>query len=612
MSDKKTKTKKAKEDKPKYSVPKCLAFVGRAVWKSQRSIFLLLFVTYSLNISLFILDTYEMPAIVSRIEQGKGILDVALMVLLCTGGYFAVNAVMSYVSGITQWPFSKYNMTMQDRITEKTAATSYPNFLNEKFKNLMNVAASSCESTNAQLVGVLNEFFGMSRYLLLFGVFLGLLGSVNIILVITIIVTSSALFFYERWAYGWGHRHRDEEGEVWRKWGYLHDNMIKLPLIKETRLFGLLGWLDGIFREVDHISHVLSIKREKFFFWRGMVDLSLNAIQYGVTFYILITTALRENMAFSTFILMFTACDRLSGMVSGFLDDLNKVRNSCIKISSYMEFLEFPEPFKFEEGEDVPKEEQYEIKLENVTYTYPGSDKKILDDLNLTLHKGEKLAMVGLNGAGKTTIVKLICGFLDPDEGRVLLNGKDIRDFNRREYYKLFSAVFQQFSIVDSTVAQIVSQEVEGFDLDKIKLCIEKAGLTKVVDELPNGLETHIGRDVYLDGVELSGGQTQRLMLARSLYHNSPILVLDEPTAALDPLAENDIYMKYNSMSENKTSLFISHRLASTRFCDRVIYIADGRVAESGTHEELIDLGGGYAKLFEIQSRYYREDGDFK
>ena len=218
---------------------------------------------------------------------------------------------------------------------------------------------------------------------------------------------------------------------------------------------------------------------------------------------------------------------------------------------------------------------------------------------------------MGLNGAGKTTLVKLLCGLLDPTEGAVLLDGQDIRQFNRRDYYALFSAVFQEFSVLAATVAENVSQAVGGGDKEKVRACLDKAGLTEKIDSLPKGIDTQVGREVYEDGVLFSGGQTQRLMLARALYKDGPVLLLDEPTAALDPIAENDIYLKYNEMSAGKTSLFISHRLASTRFCDRIIFVADGDIAEEGTHDELMQKGGGYAKLFEVQSRYYREGREF-
>ena len=265
-----------------------------------------------------------------------------------------------------------------------------------------------------------------------------------------------------------------------------------------------------------------------------------------------------------------------------------------------------------EGGKPIPSGETWELALKNVTFRYPGSEKAIFRGLNLTIRPGERLAVVGLNGAGKSTIVKLLCGYYDPDEGSVLLNGTDIREFNRQEYYGLFSAVFQEYSHLEVTVAENVAQSMDEADRERVKTCLMQAGLWEAVEKLPKGADTPVGREVYLDGVLFSGGQMQRLMLARALYKNGQILVLDEPTAALDPLAESEIYRKYRDMTAGKTSLFISHRLASTRFCDRIIFLQDGAVKEEGTHEELLALGGGYAELFEVQSRYYREGRDFR
>ena len=612
MTDEKVKNKKEKKEKPKYSVPQCVSFIAGRTWRYRKVLFLFIAADIVMFLIGNLLDFFMSPTILSKLEQNAGLAEFLLTIGFFVGMSVLISMTSSYVSNNSGWSRMSFRMYLLDEVTEKTATTSYPNFLNEKFKNLMNLATGACQGENTASVQTLYSVRNMIQSLTLFGVYLYFLTDLNPILAVVTGILSAIMFFYNRWAYGWGYRHRDEEGEVGRKWSYLHDNLIKLPLIKETKLFGLADWLDDIFRDVDELSHALSVKREKFFIWRGVMQLTTDILRNGIAYYILITTALRDGLPASTFVLMFSAIGNFSSQVGAVLDGYNQIRNNCISISNLREFLEFEEPFKFEGGDPVPQEKFYEIKLENVSYTYPGSANKILDDLNLTIHRGEKLAMVGLNGAGKTTIVKLMCGFLDPDEGRVLLNGKDVRDFDRREYYKLFSAVFQQFSIIDMTVAETVAQTSENIDLDRVKDCIEKAGLTKAISELPNGLDTHIGRDVHLDGVQLSGGQTQRLMLARGLYKDGPILMLDEPTAALDPLAENDIYMKYNSMSGGKTSVFISHRLASTRFCDRIVYIADGKAAEEGTHEELIALGGGYAKLFEVQSRYYREDGDFR
>jgi len=333
----------------------------------------------------------------------------------------------------------------------------------------------------------------------------------------------------------------------------------------------------------------------------------LTVIRNGIAYIYLINMTLNDGLSVSSFILYFVAISTLTNWVMGVLKEMSILHKECLDISSLREFLDYPEPFKFDDGKDIPLASNYEIRLENVSFHYPECDKDIIHNLNLTIHPREKLAIVGLNGAGKTTLVKLICGLLSPSEGRVLLNGDDISDFNRNKYYELFSAVFQNFSILDVTIAEEIAQCKDAIDYQRIKECIDYAGLSDTIDKLPKGLNTHIGREVYLDGVLLSGGQMQRLMLARALYKNGPILLLDEPTAALDPLAESEIYQKYSDMANNKTSLFISHRLASTRFCDRIILIEDGGIKEEGSHEDLLKLNGEYAKLFEVQSRYYKQ-----
>ena len=340
------------------------------------------------------------------------------------------------------------------------------------------------------------------------------------------------------------------------------------------------------------------------------VDAFLSLARNGIAYAYLIRLTLAEGLPASQFLLYFSAFTGFSTWVTGILQECSTLHKESLDLSTIQEYLHLPEPFRFADGAPIPPADRYELRLDHVTFRYPGTEKPVLQNLSLTLRPGEKIAVVGLNGAGKTTLVKLLCGFYDPDEGRVLLNGQDIRQFDRRAYYKLFSTVAQEISELDITVAQTVAQAVDGIDMDKVKACVEKAGLAETIASLPQGYDTHLGKQVYLDGVELSGGQTQRLMLARALYKDGAFLVLDEPTAALDPIAESDIYQKYNEMTAGKSSVFISHRLASTRFCDRILFIKDGGIAEEGTHEELLHKGGAYAKLFEVQARYYQEGRD--
>jgi len=294
-----------------------------------------------------------------------------------------------------------------------------------------------------------------------------------------------------------------------------------------------------------------------------------------------------------------------------FFNNVAQIRQSGVGISDVMELISYEEPYRFEDGEPFPKNAagQYELRLENVSFRYPGASEDTLHNLNLTIQNGEKLAVVGRNGAGKSTLVKLLCGFFDPTDGCVLLNGEDIRKYNRKEYYRLFSAVFQDFSILPGTIAENVAQCVDEIDFSRVKAAVKDAGLEENIERLSEKYETKLGRKVHLDAYELSGGETQRLMLARALYRNAPVIVLDEPTAALDPIAESDLYERYHELTKGSTSIYVSHRLASTRFCDRIILIGAGGIAEMGTHEELMEAGKEYAHLYEVQSRYYTEGG---
>ena len=443
-----------------------------------------------------------------------------------------------------------------------------------------------------------------------FIVYLCLLADLNVILALIVIATALISHYAQTYFYGWEHRNKAEKSQYITRMQYIRKKAESIELAKDIRIFGLEPWLREIYSGAMGAFEAFIWRREKVNIWSNVISVATAFFRKGIAYVFLIHMALHNGMSTSEFLLYFAAINGFSGWIFEILNTVDELRKKCEGIAHVLDYLEIPEPFRFEGGREIPKAECYEMKLENVTFRYPGTEKNLFENIDLTIRRGEKLAVVGLNGAGKTTLVKLLCGFYDPDEGRVLLNGIDIREFNRREYYRLLSAVFQEFSLLETTIAENVSQEMEHMDVSRVHECLDKAGLTAFISGLPEGIQTHVGKKLYLDGIQLSGGQLQRVMLARALYKNGPILVLDEPTAALDPIAEHDIYMKYNEMTRGKTSLFISHRLASTRFCDRIIFLADGKIAEEGTHESLLKLGGKYAELFEIQSRYYKEGED--
>ena len=259
----------------------------------------------------------------------------------------------------------------------------------------------------------------------------------------------------------------------------------------------------------------------------------------------------------------------------------------------------------------LPKSDRYEFKFENVSFRYPKADVYALKNMNITLEAGKRLAVVGLNGAGKSTFIKLLLRLYEPTEGRILLNGTDIRSYSRADYYRIFSAVFQDVNLFAYPLSENISMSTpEETDRKKAEICIRNAGMGEKLDSLSKGIDTEILKVIYEDGIDLSGGEKQKLALARALYKDAPVVVLDEPTAALDALAEAELYENFDKLIGKKTAVYISHRLSSTGFCDAVAMFKDGEMIEYGTHESLLKAGGAYSEMFRMQARYYVEGGE--
>lgn len=243
-----------------------------------------------------------------------------------------------------------------------------------------------------------------------------------------------------------------------------------------------------------------------------------------------------------------------------------------------------------------------------MSFTYPGSDEPTLKELNLSIRPGEKIALVGLNRAGKSTLVKLLCGLYHPTSGTIYVDDKPLEAYERESYFGMISAVFQKVKLLPLTIAQnVASDNGDKIDFQRVRGCLKLSGAWDMVDNLPKKENTFLGRGILDDGIELSGGESQKIWMARAFYKEAAFIVLDEPTSALDPLAEQEIYEKYMKLSMGKTSLFISHRLASTRFCDRIFLLEKGRIVEEGSHEELLQQNGVYANLFAIQGKFYNK-----
>ena len=579
-------------------------------WRQRRSVIGLTLIMAAAAILLSLTQLFIVPSILGEVEAKVSVAELSVIILLFTGALIFLSAAQAYLASCSQFGRIEVRLTIGAMIQNKVLTMSYPDIEDPNVRKKMDKASMLVTSNSAATEAIWTTLMNLLKNSVEFIVFLSLLAALNPFMLLAVLVTAIVSFLVSNYLNGWGYRHRDEESEYSRHMNYLSESSRDYTLAKDIRIFGMGSWIEDVYDSMLRLYRNFVARGERVYIWGNIIDVLLSFMRNGIVYLFLIGAVIKGEMSAAQFVLYFNTVNVFTSGIGKILTGLSVLRKQSLDISAVREFLDYPETFKMEEGIPITPDLHipYQIELRDVSFRYPGAEKDTLTHINLMIRPGEKLAIVGLNGAGKTTLVKLICGFLDPTDGKVLLNNSDIRTYNRRDYYRLFSAVFQDFSVLDVTIAENIAQTDENINTDMMKRCIGQAGLMEKIDSLPDGVNTHLGK-VFEDGINLSGGELQRLMLARALYKNAPIIVLDEPTSALDPIAESEIYNKYSELTDGRMAIYISHRLASTRFCDRIILIAEGSIDEEGTHDELIARKGHYADLFEIQGRYYRKGG---
>ena len=302
-----------------------------------------------------------------------------------------------------------------------------------------------------------------------------------------------------------------------------------------------------------------------------------------------------------------SAVSIIAGSVGGFLSIWGSIRNNAPFVKLFFEYMDLPNVmYQGSLTTEKRSDKKYTVEFRNVSFKYPGTDIWALRNVSMQFRIGQQLAVVGKNGSGKTTFIKLLCRLYDPTEGEILLNGIDIRKYDYHDYMDIFSVVFQDFKLFPYTIGQNVASAKE-YDAYRVKDCLVKAGFGERLAEMENGLETYLYKDRRDDGINISGGEAQKIALARALYKDSPFIILDEPTAALDPIAEAEIYSKFNDIVGDRTAIYISHRLSSCRFCDEIAVFDQGNVVQVGSHDSLVEEDGLYRELWYAQAQYYTE-----
>ena len=465
-----------KAPKPKYNLWQNTGFMLRTSRKYAKSVFPLCIVLALLSAGKSVAELLIAPAILNKIELSASLGSVvftiaafALVLMLLSGlrSYVDTNALFGRIAVRSQGIYLS--------ISRKYAETSYPNLLNTDFLALGEKASAACAGNSESSEAIWTTLTDLMTSCIGFIVYLALLTNLNLWLAALVAATTAVSYFASKRINEWGYLHRSEELELTKRIEYANKIATSREFAKDIRMFGLRGWLEDLWGSTMRLYSAFCAKRERKYIWANIIDIVLTFLRNGIAYAFLIGITVKNGLPASQFLLYFAALSGFAQWVVEILDKLSVMHKQSLDISTIREFLDWDEPFDLNGGERIAFEpnKQYEIRLDNVSFRYPKADKDTLSHINLTVHPGEKLAIVGLNGAGKTTLVKLVCGFLDPTEGRILLNGEDIRKFNRNDYYALFSAVFQEFSVLDVTVKENVAQCVDGIDEARVWQCID-------------------------------------------------------------------------------------------------------------------------------------------
>lgn len=543
------------------------------------------------------------------LEQNKK--DAGKTLLLAMAVYFVVAGILGFTVSYLRQVISVHNMRIRIHYLgdtfRKLTTMDYKYTENAKFFEENERALNAANNNEEGIEGVSNRLFQLpAKIIAIVGMFI-LAGTLNLWILLVLILHVFVTMWVSRMSHNYSYSKKEEEAKASRKINYYYRTTHDFSFGKDIRIYNFRDRILKNYQEEIKALTVLRGKiagREYLLGFAGIFTLLLtNVVMYGILIY-----QAYYGMPISSFTMYISTITTLMASMLELGTDVTFVINQGQYVGDFFRLMD---EALIDEGGSVTKpNETLEIVFDHVSFRYPNTDTNVFTDLNFTIHKGERLAIVGVNGAGKSTLVKLMTGLFEPTEGHIYINGTDIGNYKKKELYSLYSAVFQDVNILAFTLRENVACKSENVDDERVKTALEKVGLWKKVESFEKGLDQMMLKVIDENGTDFSGGERQKLSIARGLYKDAPMVIMDEPTAALDALAEAEIYENFSSLVEGKTAVYISHRLASTRFCDKIALFDHDGLKEYGTHDELMERHGSYYEMFTVQGKYYQEEAE--
>ena len=578
------------------------------IWKFDRRLFLILFVNVVVKALQPFPNIILSGLIIDSITRGEAFLTFIYYIGLLFGINFFLMAVSTCLGKAKEYLFLKFNDKLNNDISKKCIAMDYEQFNDSYFQDSILLVTQMAHGNN-YFTNISIVFDTFSHIIALVGiiVIMTMLNSWLLLIALTVIALQSLLHIIRQ---RYNRQFQIDTISEQRKLSYMSQMPKKISAKKDIDIFNLGEY---VFNKIESFQKIMldfnfrRIKKD------GVIETFtyLLSVIFQISAYVLIgIKAFKGDITVGEFTMGITSLINFMSASAFVATNMLNFSNSLFYINKYKSFLTFKSKFDDNSGivlNDLNLD-NIEIEFKNVSFRYPNSTSYVLKNINLKISNQEKLAIVGYNGAGKTSFTLLLTRMYEPTEGEILLNGINIQRINYREYLKLFSTVNQDFFLFPFSILENIHPCSEASEQEKEKvmdLC-RKYGIEERINRMYKGLDTPITKELFAAGVDLSGGERQKIAILRALYKNSPVLVLDEPTAALDPVAEYEIYRKFAEISDGKLTVYISHRINSTRFCDKIAVFERGEIAEYGTFDELMELKGLYYNFFETQAELYK------
>lgn len=587
-------------------------YAVKLTWQLNNQFIIAMIVVGVLS-ALYMLIGIYIPKIVLALVENKVTTDTMIKVLVAVGIIIlVVKLINTKAQYVGEYAWDKVYKGLVSKYLRKSFTTDFKNMENPDFLDL--IERSKHAMYNYQgISGYCRRGSNILSNIVLVVIAGAAIAVINPLIILVLLVISYFIYKILDSTMEWTKvNFRDAMSSNFRKNYYFSSTARDFKYAKDIRLFKMQDFIEQTWKDINTVYYAACKKNHRKWVMCEAKMSFLRLFQNLLLYVVLIYMVLNKGMSISDFVLYIGLVASFSTAMTDMFCNMVWMNMNRMELDDFRTFLDWNEDKPdIEKGQGVSKNiglKQFEFKFENVSFKYPGHEKYVLKNINLTIEAGSKLAVVGINGAGKTTLTKLLMRLYEPTEGRILLNGVDVKKYDRDTYFKIFAPVFQNIEIFAFPVWQNISMKPENeTDKNRTMEALERSGLDEKINKYENKIDTMLLRIFDPNGVDLSGGERQRLAMARALYQNREVLVLDEPTAALDALAEDRMYQEFNQMVKGKTAIFISHRLSSTRFCDKIVMFEDGRIIEEGTHEQLINANGKYRNMFQVQAQYYKD-----